>query len=190
MRPRGIWIAASLLVVAVTQGALTVFAESGRELTVTGHSPPDSEKAAPTEPPVEAVALDLLLKLPSGWGAGVEKRLGLTEFQWRDRFAEVNRELREAQAELESARGELNAIAGETGAGGQWQIAPPGAAQTELTPLSFKHREQIRKGRERVENARRGQRALTIQADLADVPISWRGTPDSTTRDTALDSPR
>ena len=53
-------------------------------------------------------------------------------------------------------------------------MAPPGSNTTENSPVSFKLREEIRSGKEQVEEAERKHRELEVEADLADVPQSWR----------------
>lgn len=124
------------------------------------------------EPAAGGVELDRLLRLPSSMDFDHEQRKGADATVWRGRFREIRQELAAAEHDLEKARGELDQVAA-TG-GGQWQVAPPGSNQTETSPMSPKLREDIRRNRERVEEARRKQRELDIEADLAGVPEAWR----------------
>ena len=134
-------------------------------------SSPAGEEPPPLPPP--EVALDTLLKLPSGWSEGNEKRQGLTASQWRARFAALHQEREEAEDAIEKARRELDGMA-EEGGSGSWQMGAPGSNNTEVGPMSFKHREQIRSGKEHLDELRRRRRALEIEADIAGVPEAWR----------------
>jgi hypothetical protein len=62
----------------------------------------------------------------------------------------------------------------EEGGSGSWQMGAPGSNNTEVSPMSFKHRELIRSGKQRLDELRRRKRALDIEADIAGVPESWR----------------
>jgi hypothetical protein len=133
---------------------------------------PSAPVGAPTEQPGDGVELDRLLQLPSSMEFRRERRKGVDATEWRNRFRETRTELAEAERDLAQSREQLDQVAA-TG-GGQWQVAPPGSNQTDTSPMSFKLREEIRRNRERVEEARKKQRQLEIEADLAGVPEAWR----------------
>ncbi len=145
------------------------------DFTVTGDASGASAESAPPPEAVPDLGLESLLKLPSSWTGDEEKRQGMTSGQWRARFAELVRERREIENGLAEARRELDGMAGE-GGGGPWQMGAPGSNNSEVTPMSFKHREQIREGKEKLQENRLRARDLSIEADLAGVPESWRKT--------------
>lgn len=145
------------------------------DLVVTGRGDPSGREAgASSGLPPRDVGLDRLLKLPGGMDFESEKRGGHSESQWRSRFRESRGEIQAAESALAETRAALDKQSG--GGGGNWQMAPPGASvdQLENTPVSFKLREEMRRGKERLEEAERAHRALEIEADLADVPLAWR----------------
>ncbi len=156
-----------------------VRADSDAPIARTGSADPLPELTKPVEPEPRhsgagaEVGLDRLLKLPSSMKFEGERRAGATADEWRSRFEQSRLEVETAHQELERAKSELDAIADGSG-GGQWQVAPPGSNQTQVSPLSFKLREEIRRGRERLSEAERELRDLRIEADLARVPESWR----------------
>lgn len=150
-------------------------------LVLAGGMPATATEEPTAKPEVDAepggeVELDRLLRLPSSMDFQRERRKGVDSAEWRSRFRESRAELAAAEHDLEQARIQLDQVAA-TGSG-QWQVAPPGANQTDTSPMSFKLREEIRRNRERVEEARRKQRALEIEADLAGVPEAWRHDPE------------
>ncbi len=156
-------------------GGATGAADTPGELSVTGESEEVAPDAGAAPEAVPDVGLDSLLKLPSSWQGKEEKRQGLTAADWRGRFAELNRERESVQRGIDEARRELDSMAGEGGSG-PWQMGAPGSNNTEVTPMSFKHRELIRDGKEQLEAIRRKERALNIEADMAGVPAGWRVT--------------
>lgn len=167
---------AALIGVSVAWGA-----ETPGDLGITGAA--SGEDARDTEAPeaVPDIELESLLRLPSGWQGKEDRRQGLTAGQWRDRFAELVREREETEQGMEEARRELDAMAGEGGAG-TWQMGAPGSNNTEVMPMSYKHREMIRDAKEQLEEIRRKERALGIEADMAGVPGGWRTPEPAPTR--------
>ena len=97
----------------------------------------------------------------------------MTASQWRARFADLRQEREKAEEAIAQARRELDSMAEESG-GGSWNMGAPGSNNTEVGPMSFKHREAIRSGKEHLDELRRRKRALDIEADIAGVPESWR----------------
>ena len=159
-------------------GAAIASADQAGELSVTGESDEAAPDTGAAPEAVPNVGLDSLLKLPSTWQGKEEKRQGLTAGEWRGRFAELDQERESVQGEIDEARRELDGMAGEGGSG-PWQMGAPGSNNTEVTPMSFKHRELIRDGKEQLEAIRRKVRALNIEADMAGVPARWRVTKDA-----------
>jgi len=165
------------------RGAAAVFASSVLFFSPAGADPSgelsvskgrsSSPAGGESPPPPPEVALDTLLKLPSGWSEADEKRQGLTASQWRARFAALHQEGEETEDAIAKARRELDGMA-EEGGSGSWQMGAPGSNNTEIVPMSFKHREQIRAGKEHLDELRRRRRALEIEADIAGVPEAWR----------------
>ena len=143
------------------------------DFSVTGEATQARPEKAPAGDAVPDIGLENLLKLPSSWEGTEEKRQGLSAVQWRARFSGLANEQRAMEKVLADAREELDGMV-EQGGGGPWQMGAPGSNNTEVTPMSFKHRELIRSGKERLEALRRRERALNIEADIAGVPESWR----------------
>lgn len=144
-----------------------------QEAELSVHDQVEVEEASPGDVGVSEVGLDRLLVLPDTWSAEPTTRQGNTSAIWRQRFAESDQAIAAAQAKIDEARQALDTLSG--GGQSQWQMAPPGAsANTEVAPLSIKHREQIRAGKLELEQAERDLRGLKIEADLAGVPQSWR----------------
>ena len=146
------------------------------DFSVTGEAAESESDGLPSPAPVPEVRLESLLKLPSTWKGGEEKRQGLSAGQWRARFSELAEERLAVEQEVDQARDELDGMV-EGGTGGPWQMAAPGSNNTEVTPMSFKHRELIRDGKEQLTNIRRRERSLHIEADIAGVPSTWRVVP-------------
>ncbi|MAJ61204.1 MAG: hypothetical protein CBC48_15300 [bacterium TMED88] len=146
-------------------------------LDVTG-SAETSKSSAPSASPLDAsVELDQLLRLPSSMDFEQQERNGITAEAWKARFRESSAEIRAAQADIAKTKEELDGMSGQAGSG-QWQMAPPGASSnTDVTPLSFRLREQLREQRVALEAVETKYRDLEIQADLAGVPDSWRTPP-------------
>jgi len=160
-----------LLLLAPSSGPVGAEGAEG-DLGVTGKT--EASKDQQAAPGVgNEVELDQLLQLPSTMDFGNEKRNGASANDWRSRFRASFKEIAAAQEAIEQTKRALDAQA-STGGGSQWQMAPPGANNTEVTPMNFKLREDLRKGRERLEEAETKHRALVIQADLAGVPEDWR----------------
>jgi hypothetical protein len=122
--------------------------------------------------PDVSVDLDRLLILPGGFSYENQQRQGQNAEEWRARFLASRKAIEEAEEALAGYRTELDSMAGS---GGQWQIAPPGAnAANETGPMSVRLREDIRRGKEKLTAVERADRALHIEADLANVPAGWR----------------
>jgi len=147
-------------------------AEPVQDFSITGEAVEEPSQADAPPGAAPELGLDSLLKLPSTWSGQEDRRQGMNSSQWRARFAELASERKEVEAGLAGAREELAGMAGE--GGGPWQMGAPGSNNTEITPMSFKHRELIREGKEKLEEIRLRERDLSIEADIAGVPDSWR----------------
>ena len=123
------------------------------------------------DPAPETVELERLLKLPESFDAGGERLGGGTAADWRSQFREARGELEKAQEALKAAQEELESLAGESS---QYQVAAPGTVTPELSPVSYRLREEIRRQREEVVRGEKRLRSLEIRANLANVPPDWR----------------
>jgi len=149
-------------------GGFAVLALCACLVAPAGGEEPSAKPAAP--PPVE---LDRLLKLPAPVEAPRERVGSATKGEWRSRFISARLERDAAQTALEAAQKQLGEAAGDTDS---WQIAPPGAptAGASDAPVSFQLRQEVRRQREELARCERHLQDLTIEADLAGVPASWR----------------
>ncbi len=133
-----------------------------------------SAEDAVVEPPPDAlpqVTLDDLLSLPSGFQVEVERRVGATEAEWRDRFVEARKKLEDMKQRLAKIQKELDEVSHTSTA---WQVAAPGSRDPQTSPLSLRLRDEVRGQRRAIDLAQRELRALDVQADLASVPRRWR----------------
>ncbi len=154
------------------------------DAVVAGSDPaPDvAEQAPPADAPrwkgsareSSGAGLDQLLTLPVDRTYTVDRRGGMTQGEWRARFAAIRDDIGEEQAALEAAEQRMDAAA----EGGQWQVAPPIPGQTGAAPgettLDFKTRQEIRRHRSEIERLERRLREVEIEANLAAVPDEWR----------------
>ena len=150
------------------------WAQTGEAQFEVGDSPAYPGEAVEEVPFQGDIGLDRLLQLPTDGVYGGDVRQAANARTWRRRFADAAMAVTQAQARIEEARSTLDEMSAGGGAS-QWQMAPPGSnASAEVAPMSLKHREAIRAGKEDLDQAERNQRALVIEADLAGVPESWR----------------
>ena len=117
------------------------------------------------------VELERLLRLPDSFDAGGERRAGSTATDWRSRFQKARNDVDVARQGLQLAQEELESLAGDSGS---YQMAAPGATELQNSPISFRLRQDIRRQREELERGEKRLRALTVEANLADVPEDWR----------------
>lgn len=151
-----------------------VWAQTGEPRLEVGDSQAYPGEAVEEVPFQGDIGLDQLLQLPTDGVYGGDVRQAANARTWRRRFAEAAIAVTQAQSRIEEARSSLDEMSAGGGAS-QWQMAPPGSnASAEVAPMSLKHREAIRAGKEELDEAERNQRALVIEADLAGVPESWR----------------
>ena len=163
-------------VCCLTVSSFAAWAQEGDQpaLGVTGR-----DQSAPAAPPpqvraVPEVDLDQLLQLPSSIDFEQQERNGISSDVWKARFRQSFASIRAAESRIAKTKGELDSLSSSSGSG-QWQMAPPGAGtNTEVSPMSFKLREQLREQRAALDAAELSHRELAIQADLAGVPEAWR----------------
>jgi hypothetical protein len=133
----------------------------------------------PRAPTGNVPGLDSLLQLPSGFvGSSGPSVAGTSESEWRRRFEKGKKDVDEARERLAHTKKELDGAAVESGAS-QWSVAPPnssgGPSGGGAAPVSFKLRQEIKQNRLDLEKAVRALRDLEIEANLAEVPLAWRG---------------
>jgi hypothetical protein len=154
-------------------GDIEVRADAASNSSTSAESTGSSAQSAP--PPglgSTSVDLDRLLKLPSSYNQPTANRAGADKAEWQSRFGRVQGDLDEAKGALAQAQEDLGKTASETGS---YSVAAPGTTPNpENTPLSYKLRQEIRRQRERVDDAEHQLRLLQVQADLAGVPPNWR----------------
>ena len=135
----------------------------------------------------EDVPLDRLLKLPPAQGeiGGIETRAGGTRAEWLARFAQARQDVETAHASLEATRSQIAEKAGEESA---WRMGAPGVGNigsaggnSADAPLDYKLTHELRRNREEVERAERQLQDLEVEANLAGVPVEWRGEPTAPT---------
>lgn len=134
----------------------------------------DAVDAPPPRPPAEAapnIDLDRLLRLPEGFGTEVVRHRGATYEQWRGRFQDARERVDGARLKLARLEAELDRVAVGSGS---WQVAAPGAANPEASPLNLRLRQDVKDQRVEINEAQRALRSLDVEADLALVPATWR----------------
>jgi hypothetical protein len=124
----------------------------------------------------EDVPLDRLLKLPGDQGSvGVETRAGSTRAEWLARFERARQDVEAAEAALEATRAQIEEKASEESA---WRMGAPGvgsSASAAESPIDYKLTQELRRNREEVTRAERQLQDLDVEANLAGVPVEWRG---------------
>ena len=198
-------ICRALLVILVSTGFWSLAIPGGAEEQPdaredsAAHTTPDAEASRTVTEPRDrmtipsggspnsgAPGLDALLRLPSGYDGQPLPQFvaGASEKEWRRRFRVTRSDLDEARKALEATKVELDGAAQQSG-GSQWSVAPPGGggggggSSQSTSPLSFKLRQALKTNRIELEAAERSLRELEIEANLAGVPKSWRGTSEA-----------
>lgn len=141
-------------------------------------TPSGAEPAGePGAPP--AVALDQLLRIPPSVQLDTNERGHNTKTQWRERYDKARADIKAAKEALREAQEEL---AESPSAGTAWQMGAPGLGPIDQnsageTPIDPGKRRTIRNKREEVARSERVLAELDVEANLANVPQDWRGTP-------------
>jgi hypothetical protein len=131
------------------------------------------EDAAPV------ISLDKLLKIPPTVSFEPTERGHSTKAEWRERFDEANSDLAKARAELAETQAKLAEIGSESSA---WTMGAPGLSSVDRevavdAPLDQTLSKEMKRRRAEVERAERRRAELEVEANLAQVPDDWRGTP-------------
>lgn len=148
---------------------------AGLLLAATAGAEGPAEDAAP-----RPVSLDSLLRLPPSSQTKVPEPApevgGATRREWSERFDRARGDVAAAEARLAEAQAELEQLAQGSES---WQVSAPGVGGAtpsgETGPLSFAHRQEIRRAREDVQTAQQALEELRIEANLAGVPPEWIG---------------
>jgi hypothetical protein len=130
----------------------------------------DPTSVRPDEPTID---LDQLLKLPDSYMADAERRGGASRSEWRERFFRARENIEARQEELERLQAKMEGIAVD---GSSWAAGAPGLSNPDPSTqtLNYKLRQDLRRAREDIEQAERDLRDLRVEADLANVPETWR----------------
>lgn len=165
--------AAGGLLLSALLGVAPAAAQDGAEAPSSPGEPP-AESAG--EPPAGSrVDLDRLLRLPDSVEYDVEERGGATAEEWRGRFRRVRSELAEARERVRRAQKQLQEEASSESA---WNVAPPGLGAVSQGssegPSNYKLTMALRRAKDDLARAERALRQLTVEANLAGVPESWR----------------
>lgn len=135
--------------------------------------------AAAAEDAVPAVGLDQLLRIPPSVSFEPNERGHATKTEWRKRFDEADRDLEKARAELAETQAKLAEIGSNSSA---WTMGAPGLAPVDRevaveTPLDQTLSREMKTRRAEVERAENRRAELEVEANLAQLPEDWRGTP-------------
>ena len=126
-----------------------------------------------------AVGLDRLLKIPPSLELQPSKRGHLTKTAWREKFDVARGDIEHAKRELLDAQVQL---AETRGAGTAWKMGAPGLGainqgSTSDMPLDPALSKKLDRIREDLERSERRLAEIDVEANLANVPEDWRGTP-------------
>jgi len=166
---RGLGGAWSLLLAAAS--VLVVLAAAS--VTASEAEKPPAQAGRSTAEQPAPVALDQLLRLPADRQYGIERRGGLTKWEWRAIFQEVRHKLAAERKALAEATQALEGVAEHSPA---WQIGPavPGMQRSADAPLDYQLQRRIKRHRAEIKRLEARLRGLTTDANLAGVPEEWR----------------
>lgn len=127
-----------------------------------------------------AVGLDALLKIPSTVNFEPVERGHVTKTEWRKRFDEARGERDQAKSELAKTQAKLAEIGSSSSA---WTMGAPGLSSIDRevaneAPLDMTLSKEMKQRRAEVERTEAQLRELDVEANLANVPEDWRGTPE------------
>lgn len=136
--------------------------------------PTSAPQASPEQAP--AVGLDSLLRLPSSTAPVEPPRTGgASRQEWQERFAAARADVESARQAIDKAQRELGQLAD---GGTAWQMSAPGTtAGADNSPVSFRLRQELRRGRDELASAERRLSELEVEANLAGVPADWMQPP-------------
>lgn len=170
---RAVLIVACVLWIATAQGARAQTQEPAAD---SGPAPESGAQPAADAPAGQSTLdLDSLLR-PRGDFQGSRKppkqelRGGRDRLEWHEVFSEAQLEV----SELEGRVAELQEAV-RAASGGEWNFSPVGGG-VPSDPEVLKLRAQLKRDRQSLEAAEARLRDLEVEASLASVPDSWRGT--------------
>lgn len=163
------WRGSLLLVACLVAFPSWISAETD-DRSVSDRTLSDAKPPVQGAAPPPSIGLDRLLKLPKSFEDQGDRRGGANEDMWRTRFETAREKLADSKRALAKAKAELSDTAGE---GGGWNVSAPGG-KGEISPLSYKLRQEIRRETENSERYGRELRDLEIEANLSSVPKGWR----------------
>ena len=136
-------------------------------------SPAGGEEPEAAPVPSAPIELDRLLKLPQSTELPRERIGNATRSEWRSRFISARLAHDAADTALTAAQDKMGEAATDSES---WQIAPPGGSTAGASdaPMNYQLTQEIRRQREELARSERRLQDLTIEADLAGVPASWR----------------
>jgi len=135
--------------------------------------------AAAAEDAPPAVGLDKLLRIPPTAKFEPSKRGHSTKTEWRERYDESDAALAKARAGLAETQAKLAEIGSTSSA---WTMGAPGMSSVNRekavqTPLDQTLSMEMKTRRAAVETAESHRADLEVEANLANLPEDWRGTP-------------
>ena len=141
------------------------------------HALPTSAAAGEDAAPV--IGLDKLLKIPPTVSFEPTTHGHSTRAEWRARFDEADGDLAKARAELAETQAKLAEVGSASSA---WVMGAPGLSSIDRdvaveAPLDQSLSKEMKSRRAEVERARHRRAELEVEANLAEVPDDWRGTP-------------
>jgi hypothetical protein len=151
----------------------------GQAMILVATLPALMTSAAAGEGGTPAVGLDKLLKIPPTMKFEPSKRGRNTKLEWRERFDESNSDLAKARAALAETQAKLAEAGSTTSA---WTMGAPGMSSVNRdvaveAPLDQTLSVEMKNRRAEVERAERQRAELEVEANLANLPEDWRGTP-------------
>jgi hypothetical protein len=135
--------------------------------------------AAVAEEGAPAVGLDKLLRIPATAKFAPSKRGQNTKAEWRERFDESELALAKARLNLAETQAKLAEIGSKSSA---WTMGAPGMSSVNRekaveTPLDQTLSQEMKTHRAALERAESHRADLEVEANLANLPEDWRGTP-------------
>jgi hypothetical protein len=146
---------------------------------LTAALPALATSAAAGEDGAPAIGLDKLLRIPPSAKFEPSKRGHSTKTEWRERFDQTDNDLAKARAELAETQAKLAEIGSTSSA---WTMGAPGMSSVSRekaveTPLDQTLSAEMKRRRAEVERAERSRAELEVEANLANLPDDWRGSP-------------
>ncbi len=166
-------LGACVLLVAAAQGAQAQTREAAAEPPAVPESRAQPSADAPPSQP--SLDLDSLLRPRGAFESShkppkQELRAGRDRQEWHQVFSEAQIEVSELRGRVAELQREIRGASG-----GEWSYTPVGGG-IPSDPQVLKLRAQLKRDRQSLEAAQVRLRELEVEASLASVPDSWRGT--------------